>query len=912
MARFPYRIVRDPAWILTVLAAFCGPSVPDAPAKPPVSLSGAPVRPPDAFEIRLASRSFTPTPAPPRWDVLSGVSKTRQAHAIVQLWEAPDADCRAALAKNGIVLGQPLTGHAYLATVRRDVVAASPTLKAIRWAGPLAADDKIAPELRQQQLAPWARRVRGRLDLVVKAFPDGSLDAIVERAKALGGTLLGEARVASVITVSLPEGRERELAALDDVRYIEPLLPRGEPESDRARAHVHADVGVIPAGHANGGGVIVGVFDSGNASSTHPDLVNRCPQGDARTYSPDGHATMTAGMIAGDGSRSLAQGATAQNQWRGIAPAAQCRSYGYGNAGGADSITNYLNDVADAVQNDGVSLLNNSWGDSGCATFPYGSYAGRAPFLDGVVTGSLGRPVSIVFSAGNERFGYDVNNVKHVECITNTSPPYANYTTLNHPKSAKNVIVVGAIDSFNDAMSEYSSWGPTLDGRIKPDVVASGHHRGTMGSGVSMLDNPFGHPTGSSNQQDYRAPIYNPQYVYGWFSQTSSAAAIVSGGLALLLDDWRRTFPGRGDPLPSSLRALLVHTARDLDDATAWYNPGPDYASGYGLVQIAQAEQSIERGDILESSVANQGLARFFIDVPAGTPQVKVTLAWDDPPAAENANPALINDLDLVITDPTGTRRYPWTLNPTSPTTNAIRTQEDHTNNLEQVVVDSPAAGSWAVTVRGTSVAQGPQSFSLISANHFSIPSVDLVVASCSHAPTTPTTTTLITFTAVVRNNGTIEAPPSTLSFRIGGETPPGRTIAVPALPPRGSFTATRQLTLGVAQNYRNTMIADFDGRVAESNESNNVCTEDYTVGPPCQNGATRDQRCVVDGGPGTRHDVCVAGAWQPGQCVSAEVCSEPDERWVSCPRDGHLGFQRLVCRGGKWVKTGGCVPNIP
>lgn len=647
----------------------------------------------------------------------------QQVHAIVQFLRVPDAQTRAALAEAGIVLGQPLTGHAYLAAVRRPVRTAAPALKAIRWAGPLMPDDKIAPELKQPGRAPWARRAPGRVELVVKLFPGGNLAAAAQQAKNLGGNLLGQAPAASLFTVSLPDGRERDLAGLDDVRYIEPLLAPGEPESDRARAHVHADVGVIPAGRPNGNGIVVGIFDVGNASFTHPDLVGRCPQGDPRFYNPGAHPTMTAGMIAGDGSQSRNQSAASPNQWRGIAPRASCRSYGYGNdfvAGpAADSVTNYLNDVTKAIQNDSVAVLNNSWGTSGCSTFAYGSYTGRAPFLDGVVTGSLGRPVPIVFSAGNERSGYAVvmgnTTVIQTDCIVNSTAPFANYTTLNHPKSAKNVIVVGAIDSFNNAMSEYSSWGPTLDGRIKPDVVASGHHHGSVTGSVSKLDNPFGSPTGNANQQDYRVPIFNPTFVYGWFSQTSSAAAIASGGLALLLDDWHRTFPSRADPLPSTLRALLVHNARDLDDATTtWYKRGPDYASGYGLVQIAETKQSLERGDAVEGSVAHQGGVQFTLDIPNGTQQLKVTLAWDDPPAIENAIPALINDLDLVVTDPSGARHYPWTLDPSNPTASAVLTREDHVNNLEQVVVDAPFAGAWTVTVHGTNVIQGPQSFSLV------------------------------------------------------------------------------------------------------------------------------------------------------------------------------------------------------
>jgi hypothetical protein len=560
----------------------------------------------------------------------------------------------------------------------------------------------------------------------------------MQAARDLGGHVLGQARAAAVFTVSLPIGRERELAARDEVRYIEPMSPPGQGESDRARAHVHADVaGTIPAGRPNGNGIIAGVFEDAHASTNHPDFGTRVTQGDTGAYQPGDHATMTAGMIAGSGLQSQTKGGT-PNQWRGLAPATQVRSYSFLNSG-TDHVTDYLNDVADAVQNDGVAVLNNSWGDSGCTTFVYGSYAGRAPFLDGVVTGSLGRPVPIVFSAGNERYGYactvtgcssstgcQVTNC-NTSCIMNKSAPYSNYWTLNHPKGAKNVITVGAIDSGNNAMTDYSSWGPTLDGRIKPDIVASGQHNGAMVSGVSSLKFPYGWPFGSTNQQDYRVPVYDPPgttnpYVYGWFSQTSSAAAIVSGGIALMMDDWHRIYPGRA-VLPSTLRALLVHNTYDLDDTTTWHNLGPDYASGYGLVQINETLQSLERGDAFQGSVEHQGTVSCPVNIPVGTAQFKVTLAWDDPAAVENANPALINDLDLVVTDPTGARRWPWTLDASNPSAAAVRTHEDHINNLEQVLVDAPPAGAWSVIVRGTNVAQGPQSFSVVSANGLQCPS---------------------------------------------------------------------------------------------------------------------------------------------------------------------------------------------
>ena len=109
--------------------------------------------------------------------------------------------------------------------------------------------------------------------------------------------------------------------------------------------------------------------------------------------------------------------------------------------------------------------------------------------------------------------------------------------------------------------------------------------------------------------------------------------------------------------------------------------------------------------------------AIFYFTVPDGANTVKVTLAWDDPPAAENATSALINDLDLIVVDPNGLMWHrPWTLDKDNPTAPAIRTQRDDLNNVEQVYGDgSVTAGTWKIMVLGTHVPEGPQKFSLVA-----------------------------------------------------------------------------------------------------------------------------------------------------------------------------------------------------
>jgi hypothetical protein len=690
----------------------------------------APVRP-TSYEIRFASRSFTPRPLRPNWGRLLARGDRHGVRVVVQLIATPDLTMRAQLAEAGITLGQPLTGHAFLAWVEPRLNRRAAVLDNVRWADLYQPKDKLSPSLTKDAGLSWAKRKARRIELVVSLFADKDIDEAIDRIKGLGGTLVGEARRARVLTISLPLWRQEALAGLDAVRWIEPSLPPPRNESERARASIGADVGAIPAGRPNGAGVVVGVLEEGHAQTNHPDFGGRVSQGDSGSMSYLPHTTMTAGMIAGSGAQSLANGAAAANQWRGVAPAASILTYNYLNLPpGGDAITKYINDVTEAVEKDGVDLMNNSWGDFSCTPLAFGDYVGRAPFLDGVVKGSLGRPVSIVFSAGNNRNGFfRPDGSIDMSCLTAKTLPFANYTTLNHPKSAKNMIVVGAVDSANNQMSVYSNWGPTRDGRIKPDLVAAGHHNGKSESNVSVLNNPLGTPPGNANQQDYRVPIFDNQYVYGWYAQTSSAAAEVSGGLALMIDGWRKAFPNRADPLPSTLRAVLVNNTVDLDSATTWFNRGPDFAAGYGLVQINTSVQSLERGDALEGSLAQGEEKRYFVAVPAGASSVRMTLAWDDEAANPGTNPALVNDLDLVVIDPNGSRRYPWTLNPANPTADAVRTVEDHVNNLEQVQVDTPIAGNWSLIVRGTKVASGRQNFSLVSPYGFSRQPVDLILA---------------------------------------------------------------------------------------------------------------------------------------------------------------------------------------
>ncbi len=368
-------------------------------------------------------------------------------------------------------------------------------------------------------------------------------------------------------------------------------------------------------------------------------------------------------------------------QWKGMATKANVISYLWW-----DDVIDINSDYDEAVNTYNIDISQNSWG-----TGHGGDYDAASKAYDEIIHGKFSKPIIIVGSAGNQG---------------------PNWYTVRIPNSAKNTIEVGATNSdddtlyFNPSTGKGSSRGPAADGRIKPDVVAPGDEVGGDGGIVSTI----------------------PGNTYGVLSGTSMAAPAVSGGVALMLQYWRQTHTEEPNVLPSTIKAILMQTAKDLG------NTGPDYSFGYGLIDVNEAIKLIERDTednndvIFEGSIDDQyDKDPFIIKVPAGENKLKLTLVWDDEPGTTNASKHLINDLDLIVKDPCGVRHYPWTLDPTDGNEGnpAVRTQEDHLNNVEQVEVNNPVSGLWTVEVNGPNVPVAPQSYSLVSNFAECFPSCD-------------------------------------------------------------------------------------------------------------------------------------------------------------------------------------------
>lgn len=266
------------------------------------------------------------------------------------------------------------------------------------------------------------------------------------------------------------------------------------------------------------------------------------------------------------------------------------------------------------------------------------------------------------------------------------------YFTLSPEAAAKNVITVGAIvdghggQPGGDRMTALSGWGPTLDGRIKPDLVAPGY--------------------------DIKSTV--PGGGYDRKTGTSMATAAVSGIAALVKQAYKTTFAGKA-PFPSTVKVAMICTAEDLTlDSYANKDSakfiGPDYRYGWGKVNAEAAVNKVQNKDLHQGKIDAGKTDFFWFFVPPGGAPLNISLAWDDPQAAgatDTTPPndkagldpkALKHDLDLKLVGPGGVPHHPWLLDPEKPALAAGK-GADHRNNVEQVVVDQPAWGLWTATV---------------------------------------------------------------------------------------------------------------------------------------------------------------------------------------------------------------------
>lgn len=464
------------------------------------------------------------------------------------------------------------------------------------------------------------------------------------------------------------------------------VLPNGEfiyAETTNAGAALTARANSLYGGGAlgvnvQGQGMIAGVWDEGSVRDTHQEfMVN----GASKITIWDGsvmsnHATHVAGTIA-------AQGILASV--RGLAFNSSIYSYNW-----TTDLTEMLNEAST-----GLIVSNHSYGFGQLsALWFYGAYDSRAKDIDQI---TYSNPFYLpVISAGNDRNAVTAPGSTQ---IANKG----GYDMIFGHANAKNALTVAAVnevpeyvDESNVIMSSFSSWGPSDDGRIKPEISMKG-------VGV-------------------RSTVSSSDTATGIQSGTSMASPGVTGVVTLLQQYHNQLY---GNFMKAAtVKGLVLHTA----DETG-YDLGPDYSFGWGLINADKAAKLIRdknlplNKSIIEERTLAQG-STFSKSVTAnGVGKLQVSISWTDP-ASQNNNTGttdpstvyLINDLDVSVTDQNGTVYYPWKLqgmsSPSSPATN---NSTNNVDNYERIDIPNPV-GTYTISVshKGGTLVNANQNYTLI------------------------------------------------------------------------------------------------------------------------------------------------------------------------------------------------------
>ncbi|HSP41392.1 MAG TPA: MBG domain-containing protein, partial [Luteolibacter sp.] len=482
----------------------------------------------------------------------------------------------------------------------------------------------------------------------------------------------------------------------------------------------------------NGNGLTIGMWDGGSGRATHQEFGGRMVVRDGSASI--NHATHVGGTL-------IASGVTASA--RGMATAAVVDTYDWNNdisemtgrgatGPGQQATRIYLSNhsygyISGWYNTGGTGSPPRTWewyGNGTTATSieqDFGRYNDLTREIDTLV---FNAPYYLIFqSAGNDR--NDNPSAGQSIALSPGSSTVVSYDPALHPAGdgnyrggfetigfrslAKNIVTVG---SANDAvtggvrdpskatLSAFSCWGPTDDGRIKPDVVANG-------AGLYSSLN-------TSNS------------AYGTYSGTSMSSPNACGSAALLVQQYGQLFPGSA-MRAATLKGLLIHTATDLG------NPGPDYKSGWGLINVKTAADLIAdhhaiplKQRITESQLTTSVSTLSYPFLWDETTPIRATLCWTDPAGTATTtsdlrSPRLVNNLQLKLIAPNGSEHFPFVMPFVGTWTQAsmdlpATTGINNTDNVEQVYVSSPGIpGTWqaVVTYSGT-LANNAQQFSLI------------------------------------------------------------------------------------------------------------------------------------------------------------------------------------------------------
>lgn len=606
------------------------------------------------YTLKLRYREFDPRAGEPsiptalRADAQSGLF-------VVQYWTQGLGDYRAAIELLGARNVLFLANHAnvwLLPAGSAGTVAALPFVRAVVPFHP-------AYKLEEGLLAAIAANDGSvtKLDLLTTERGAAAQDAVGQLVRGLGGTVEATSPSTFLMTITLPLDRLPRLVASDAVQWVDRWSAPGT-DMDVAREFHGANYLQAQTG-STGVGVRVEVMDGG-CDQAHPDITNFAVHG--ATNGSSAHGTCTSGIVVGSGAGNAAA--------RGVIPGAFLAIADYESGFSGGSRYAHTGELVDPQLSWQCVLQSNSWGSAQTTAYT-----------------SVSQDLDLCL--------FDHSRISILQSQSNLG------TQSSRPQAwAKNVIAIGGIKHLGTLSKSDDNWtggasiGPAADGRIKPDLAS------------------FYDATLTTDQVG--SPGYTTTNYYSSFGGTSGATPITAGHLGQFYEIWHQGAFGNATgssvfasaPQNTTAKAMLINTASQWTFSGATHDLART-RQGWGHVDVRQMYDRRAQMLIVDESVvlANLQTSTHAFTVPAGTPELKVTMVYRDPPGTTSSTLHRINNLDLRVTAPDATVYWgnngllAGNYSTSGGSANAVDT-------VENVFVQNPAAGTWSIEVIAAEVNQ--------------------------------------------------------------------------------------------------------------------------------------------------------------------------------------------------------------
>ena len=645
--------------------------------------------------LHIGASSFDPLRSDSTLSVKSieRYEEGEQGYYIVQFDGPIQPDWKTALQGVGVEIFDYVPDFSFIVRMSAENEQMVRGLSHVRWLGIYQPSFRVSKSVMSKLYSQRKSSGNAMVDLRINLFPNIDVESVEARITALGGTVeeRHDTDLKTTLKVTVPASGIQDLPAIEGIKWIE-QTPKWQLFNDVSTDIMNVrfprntyglygwgqTVGVADTGLDQGDinpANLHDDFEDGNGTSRVLEIIDRVEADETGVDASDvnGHGTHVAGSVLGNG---ILSGSDPANEifpfdaHAGIAPEANLvfQALQDNDTGEWTGIPADLTELFAEAETAGAELHTNSWGGRTASMYTASSqdvdeYMWSHPnFL-------------ILFAAGNEGVDLDADGV-------------IDLYSIGSPATAKNCLTVGASEgdqpaeagydyswgeiggpvfpvdpissdhiSDNDrGIAAFSSRGPALDGRYKPDIVAPGTN--ILSTRTQALDASVDVGWGNFNEN------------YAWAGGTSMATPLAAGASALMRE-YLMAEKGFDNPSAALIKAALLNSAEDISPGqyttdTAQEipdSPVPNNIEGWGRLNMGDGLFPSAPFDILfhdETTGLETGASIDFpITVTDDSSPLRINLTWTDYPGLPSAHGGLVNDLDLQLIGPSNDVYYP-------------------------------------------------------------------------------------------------------------------------------------------------------------------------------------------------------------------------------------------------------------